>query len=231
MLEKTGHSRWVIGLGLGGIAAVFFGAAHLFPWPEWMRASQGWFDQHPFLGTGLYFLGFAMGVTFLFPGMLLGAGAGFLFGFWGGWAMASLAPLAAAAVVFLLSRRLAVRWMPERWRKDIRYRMVDQVLQDKGPWIIALLRLSPVIPFGLANVFYGMTSVRFGGYLLASWVGMLPGAGVAAWIGHTGGLLFFTSREPAKMEQAAFYLGLAVTVGVTWYVGRRVRSALAVVAK
>ena len=140
--------------------------------------------------------------------------------------MASLAPLAAAAAVFLFSRYLSERWMPVRWREDVRYRLMDQIIREKGPWIIGWLRLSPLIPFGIANALYGMTSVRFHLYLGASWLGLLPGAALAAWLGHAGGGMAFGPREATLPEKAVFFLGLAVTLGMTLYLSRWIRKYL-----
>ena len=43
--------------------------------------------------------------------------------------------------------------------------------------VVGLLRLSPLVPYSLSNYLYGLTSVTFGPYVLASWAGMLPGNG------------------------------------------------------
>jgi hypothetical protein len=55
-----------------------------------------------------------------------------------------------------------------------RFAAVDRAVGEKGGRIVFLLRLSPLIPYVLSNYFYGITSVPFTHYVLASWVGMLP---------------------------------------------------------
>src|SRR5438552_15216038 len=63
---------------------------------------------------------------------------------------------------------------------------IDNAIGKEGPKLIFLLRLSPVIPFNLSNYFYGLTGVRFWPYVLASWIGMMPGTFLYVYIGATG---------------------------------------------
>ena len=47
---------------------------------------------------------------------------------------------------------------------------IDRAIAKSGWKVVALLRLSPLVPFSLSNYLYGLTAVRLGPYLLASWI-------------------------------------------------------------
>ena len=55
------------------------------------------------------------------------------------------------------------------------FQAIDNAIGEDGFRVVALLRLSPLLPFALSNYLYGLTSVKPRPYILASWLGMLPG--------------------------------------------------------
>lgn len=71
-------------------------------------------------------------------------------------------------------------------------------------------------------IFYGLTAVKFCPYVLASWVGMIPGtlgrAGVEAAAG--------AGSERGPMEWALLTVGLPATLLVTIWISRIARRAL-----
>jgi uncharacterized membrane protein YdjX (TVP38/TMEM64 family) len=131
----------------------------------------------------------------------------------------------AAALAFLSARHLA-RQRVERWaRRSPRFEAIDAAIREQGWKVVALLRLSPLVPFSLSNYLYGLTAVRFWPYVAASAAGMIPGtllyvgigaAGRAAAAGH--------GRSP--LEWALLGLGLAATVAATVLIGRAARREL-----
>ena len=71
-------------------------------------------------------------------------------------------------------------------RRDEKFRAIDKAIGREGWKIVALLRLSPLIPFSASNYFYGITAVKFWAYVLASWIGMLPGTVLYVYLGTIG---------------------------------------------
>ncbi|KAL4323093.1 hypothetical protein GQ457_11G002800 [Hibiscus cannabinus] len=51
--------------------------------------------------------------------------------------------------------------------------------------IVLLLRLVPLLPFNMLNYLLSVTSVRFGEYVLASWLGMMPTTFGMVYVGTT----------------------------------------------
>lgn len=56
-----------------------------------------------------------------------------------------------------------------------KFAAIDAAIGRDGFRVVALLRLSPLLPLAASNYLYGLTSVDLGSYVLASWLGMLPG--------------------------------------------------------
>jgi uncharacterized membrane protein YdjX (TVP38/TMEM64 family) len=72
----------------------------------------------------------------------------------------SLASTAAGATAFLIARYLAQDRVKRMARRHERFAAIDRAIRDKGWRVVALLRLSPLVPFNLSNSLYG--PVEFG---------------------------------------------------------------------
>jgi uncharacterized membrane protein YdjX (TVP38/TMEM64 family) len=95
--------------------------------------------------------------------------------------------------------------------------------------VVALLRLSPLVPFSISNYLYGLTPVAFGPYVLASWIAMLPATVLYVWIGAAGKAAADASGGQGKspLEWALLGAGLAATAVVTVMITRTARRQLA----
>ncbi|CAI7852979.1 unnamed protein product [Closterium sp. NIES-53] len=58
-------------------------------------------------------------------------------------------------------------------------RAVIRVSKAQGvPTIVLLLRLVPILPFNVMNYVLSVTPISLSSYVLASWIGMMVGAGM-----------------------------------------------------
>ena len=92
-----------------------------------------------------------------------------------------------------------------------------------------LTRLSPLFPFNLLNFAFGLTSVSLLPYVVASWIGMLPGTLMYVYLGSAAKSLaeLATGRvEGGWGQRTLFGVGLLVTVIVTVFVARVAGKAL-----
>lgn len=174
---------------------------------------------------------FVAAVLFV-PGSALTLAAGAIFGLGVGTATVSVSSTAAAGASFLIARYLArerVRRMAETNRT---FGAIDKAIAQGGWKIIALLRLSPAVPFSLGNYLYGLTPVRFWPYLLASWIAMLPGTFLYVYLGlvgktaaaGAGGGGGASGKNP--WQYVLLGAGLLATIVVSVYVTRLARKAL-----
>ena len=68
-----------------------------------------------------------------------------------------------------------------------RFAAIDGAIAEGGWKIVALLRLSPAVPFNLQNYLFGLTRIGFWPYLLTSWIAMMPGTFLYVYVGHLTG--------------------------------------------
>ncbi|MEA2679841.1 MAG: hypothetical protein QOK03_1563 [Candidatus Binataceae bacterium] len=164
------------------------------------------------------------------PGSIMTIGAGVLFGVVRGSIYVSIGATAGATAAFLIGRYFARDWVARKLAGNATFNAIDAAVGREGWKIVGLTRLSPVFPFNLLNYAYGLTSVSLRDYLLASWIGMLPGVVMYTYIGSLIGDL--TRIGAAQTTRPAGYwilnvVGLAATVGVALYAARIARRALA----
>lgn len=219
--RRRRHLPWKwIGAGLAAIALA--GAWYLLPLEEWIRGLQREVAAMGIWGGIAFVLAYTVASLLLVPGALLTVAAGVVFGLGWGTLVASVASTLTAAAGFMIAHLARAR-VAKVARRHPKFMAVDQAVRAKGWKVVALLRLSPVVPFSLSNYLFGLTAVRFGPYLLASWLAMLPGTLLYVWIGAAGG--FAKGRRP--WEWALLGAGLAATAVLTVVLTRAARRELA----
>jgi uncharacterized membrane protein YdjX (TVP38/TMEM64 family) len=217
-------------LGVGLLLLAAIGGALLFlPVKDYLAAFLGRVQAlgpwAPVVLGAVYVLACVLFV----PGSLLTLGAGFLFGIALGTITVSLASTVGASVAFLLGRTLARQWVEKQVAASPRFRALDQAVQEQGFKIVLLTRLSPVFPFVLLNYAFGLTRVSFRDYVLASWIGMLPGTVMYVYLGSTIKDLADLAAgtvEGGPAQRILFWVGLVATVVVTIFITRLARAAL-----
>jgi uncharacterized membrane protein YdjX (TVP38/TMEM64 family) len=224
----TRSSAWRL-VVLAVVAAGVLTAVVLLPVKDYLQQFLAWVQDLGFWGPVVLALVYVPAAVLCVPGSLLTLGAGFAFGLVAGTAAASAGATTGAAAAFLISRYLARGLVEEQLAGSPRFRALDRAVADHGLRIVLLTRLSPLIPYTLLNYTFGLTSVRFRTYVLASWVGMLPGALLYTYLGtFAGDLARLAAGDVAKGPWYYVLLGagLAATAAVTVYITRLARQAL-----
>ena len=106
------------------------------------------------------------------------------------------------------------------------FRAIDDAVAKEGWKIVGLTRLSPVFPFTLLNYAFGLTRVSFRDYLLASWIGMIPGTILYVYVGSVGRAVT-EAGERSTAQWVLFAVGLLATLLVTVVITRSAKRALA----
>jgi uncharacterized membrane protein YdjX (TVP38/TMEM64 family) len=220
---KREQWRWA---GLAALLVALFAASRLLPVAEWLRAFQEQVTGMGVMGGVLYGLVYVLAALLFVPGSVLTIGAGVVFGVAWGTVVVAFAATTAAGLAFLIARYLARERVEAMARKNAKFGAIDRAIQQQGWKVVALLRLSPVIPYNLSNYLYGLTAVRFGPYLLASAIGMLPGTLLYVYLGAIGNAAAGGERR-GPLEWALLGAGLAATVAVTVLLTRTARRHLA----
>ena len=208
------------------VALALFTAGLFLPVREWFIVFRDWVEQQGVWGAVCFGLVYVVCTVLFVPGSILTLGAGAIYGPVWGTILISLASTTGAACAFLVGRYLA-RDQVQAWvQSNPRFAALDSAIARKGGWIVFLLRLSPVFPFNLLNYALGLTGVRFSTYVLASWVGMIPGTIAFVLIGYAG-------QQALAGEQKLWYwivaagATLIVTIFITRVATRAIREATA----
>jgi uncharacterized membrane protein YdjX (TVP38/TMEM64 family) len=211
------------------IVALFVGL-RLLPITDGLNSFNLWLAGLGAIGVVIFIIIYALATVLFVPGSVLTIGAGFIFGLGLGVVAVSIGSVAGAALAFLASRYLARKKIESLARRNEKFASIDRAIGEQGWKLVFLLRLSPLIPFNLSNYFYGITAIKFWPYVLASWIGMLPGTVLYVYLGTVGKAGVESTagggrvRSPA--EWAFLIVGLVATVIVTIWVTQIARKAL-----
>ena len=193
---------------------------------EWSDALAALMQEHALWQSLLIFLAAAVaGTLLMLPAWIFPVAAGAAFGWAWGTTISLAASAVAAQAAFLITRHVLRGKVEKRAKKLDTFAAVDKAVKKEPFKVVALLRLSPVLPSGLKSYFLGLTCIRPLPYALASAVGVLPGTALKAWIGAAG-------REVVSgggpMKWALLGVGVAATLGATYFVSRFARRRLGI---
>lgn len=173
---------------------------------------------------------YAIAATLLIPASALTLAGGAVFGLTVGTLTVWLSATTAAAMSFLIARYVARVKVEEIASRNPKFSAIDSAIGEGGWKIVALLRLSPAVPFNLQNYLYGLTAIRFWPCVGASAVFMLPGTFMYVYLGHLGGQGLAAASGGGggrNAEQwALLVVGLLATIAVTVYVTRLANNAI-----
>ncbi len=185
--------------------AALFALFRFLPVAAWIEELKAYVRGRGAFGTAVFGLVY-VGASLVpgGPAAILTVAAGAVYGIVAGTILVSLSSTTAATTAFLLARgafRPRVQRMAEKNRT---FASLNRAIRKEGARIVALVRLSPAFPFTIVNYLFGLTPVPLGTYVLASWIGMLPGTLAYVYFGSALG----------EVTGAATPLEKAIKVGV-----------------
>ena len=218
-------------IALMAIVIALFLAMRFLPVQQWLRGFNDWVGQMGVAGIFIFIGVYAIATVLLAPGAILTIGAGFAFGLWKGFLAVSAGATLGASLAFLVARFIARDKVEAIAKRNEKFRKIDNAISKQGAKLVFLLRLSPVIPFNLSNYFYGLTGVKFWPYVLASWLGMMPGTFLYVYIGTAGRAAVSAAAGGEAMKHGWQYwaflsVGLAATIAATIWITKIARDAL-----
>tara|TARA_B100000989_G_C19511258_1_gene459191 strand:- start:1365 stop:1889 length:525 start_codon:yes stop_codon:yes gene_type:complete len=121
----------------------------------------------------LFFLAYIVITAFALPISLLKTLlAGALFGLLPGVILTSFASTIGSTLCFLISRYLFKDLVQGRFKKYLG--KVNQGIKEEGLLYLLFLRLSPIFPFFVINLTFGLTQMKWTNFYWISQLGMLP---------------------------------------------------------
>jgi len=168
------------------------------------------------------------------PAIPLTMTAGALFGVLPGTVAASIGATVASTISFLAARYFLRERVQEWALGNPKFGAIDKAISNEGFKIVALLRLSPLLPFAISNYLYGLTSVDLKPYVLGSWLGMLPGTFLYVQAGTTGRALLDTAAEGGTSSTSGLVTaaaGLSFSLLTAFYVSKVAKEAVDAIAE
>ncbi len=216
--------KWI---AIAGGLIVLSVALSFLPIGEWVKSFTAWIQDLGVAGAFIFIGVYALAALLFLPGAIFTIAAGLVYGIAAGTAVAITGATLGAGLAFLAGRYLFRDRIKKVAEKNKKFGAIDEAIGQQGWKIVGLLRLSPLIPFNVSNYFYGVTAIGFWPYLLASFVGMLPGTLLYAYLGAIGQAgLSGGSKSYSPLQWTFLGIGLLATIAVTIFVSRVAKNAL-----
>lgn len=160
--------------------------------------------KNMFIGAVLYILIYTTIIAFSLPfATPLTILSGFLFGNIIGTLVVAVAASSGATLSVLINRFFFREFVEYKFGRQLR--KLNTELHGNGFRDILLLRLAPVIPFSLINIFAAVTSVRIRDFFFATLIGTLPFTFVYVNAG----------KELAQLESFSDIISPQVIIGIS----------------
>ena len=139
-------------------------------------------DSFGIWGPIIYIVLYVFRPLILFPAAVFSASAGAIWGLKGLIYLVIGANLSAIAE-FLIARYFA-REMVEKLIKG-KFSSIDKQIEKRGFITVLLIRLIPNVAWDIQNLALGLTKVKFRDYVLATFIGILPGSFALVYFGSS----------------------------------------------
>jgi uncharacterized membrane protein YdjX (TVP38/TMEM64 family) len=141
-----------------------------------------WVSDAGALAYIVYVVIYGVATAFSLPAAaIITISGGFLFGPWLGAALSVLGATIGASVLFLAARYAFADLLRQRAGPAIR--KMEDGFQENALSYMLFLRLIPAFPFFIVNLVPAFLGVRFGTFVLGTFIGIIPGSLVYASLG------------------------------------------------
>ncbi len=143
-------------------------------------------DSYGVFAPIAYILLFSVLPIAFFPVPILALAGGLSFGLIDGTIYTIIGAMINSTIMFLLARFVARDTVSSYLRKKLPPRWKDKLELSSGKegfYLLLVLRLIPLIPYNMINYVFGLTSMSFVSYSLATLLGIIPGTLVFLNIG------------------------------------------------
>lgn len=118
---------------------------------------------------------FAVLPAFFFPVAVLALAGGLLFGLWEGALYTFIGAIFNCSLMFWLARHVGRARIEKLLREKLSPRWQRLLEGREGFLFLIVLRLIPAVPYNLINYAFGLSGMKWGTYILASAMGIIPG--------------------------------------------------------
>jgi len=134
------------------------------------------------LGVIAFILCYIFWVSVLLPGSWFSMLGGFIYGSFMGTIYVFIGATLGALLTFMSGRILLRNWIQGRLNSFPKLQSIEKSIANEGLRLVILSRLSPIFPFGLLNLAYGLSEVKIKDFLIGL-IAILPGTFVYCSLG------------------------------------------------
>jgi uncharacterized membrane protein YdjX (TVP38/TMEM64 family) len=141
--------------------------------PESIRnivLSFGWW------GPVVYIVMYSIRPLLLFPAIVLTLAGGLAFGPWWGTFYVVVGGVMGASLCFVIARLLGSKKLQKYMGKYSQLQLFENQLEVNGFRTMLIMRLVPIFPYDPVSYLAGLSKISFQDYVLATTIGMIPGA-------------------------------------------------------
>jgi uncharacterized membrane protein YdjX (TVP38/TMEM64 family) len=218
------HALWL------ATAAVVVGAViawYVLPVEDWIEDFTAWIARLGAWGILAFGLIYVLATLLLAPGSVMSVAAGVAFGYWG-LPFVLVSATSGAALAFLLARYAAHDSVSALLEDKPKFKAVARAIDEEGWKIVALVRLSPQVPFAVTNYFFGVTNVGFWPFVITTALGVAPATFVYISIGTMGRAA--AAGGVGAMRWIMLVVGLMAAVAAAVLIARKAREKLRAMA-
>jgi len=189
-----------------------------------LQTVLGQIKELGYWGPTVFILLYIISCVAFIPASVLTMGGGAIFGVAKGSMYVSVAATLGATAAFLMGRYFARNWVQRKIGTHPAFVAIDKAMTEEGWKIVFLTRLCPIFPFFLMNYAYGLTRVSLRHYVLATWIGIMPGPTLFVYIGSLANV------TDSQTTAAGWILKGFILVTAIWaiiYISKVARRALA----
>ena len=141
------------------------------------------YSNQPLMFTVLFITAYLVMTTLSLPvALLMGLLAGSIFDIYLAVVIVSFTSTIGATVAMILARYIVRDYMASRYKKY--FEIINSNFEDNGGYYLFALRMSPLFPFFIINICFGLTKMKLIPFYLISQIGMLPGTVLIILIGR-----------------------------------------------
>ena len=141
------------------------------------------YSNEPLIFTVFFITTYLIMTTLSLPvALIMGLLAGSVFNFYLAVVIVSFTSTIGATVATSLARYIIRDYMTSKYKKY--FEIINSNFRDNGGYYLFALRMSPLFPFFIINVCFGLTKMKLLPFYLISQIGMLPGTIIIILLGN-----------------------------------------------
>jgi Uncharacterized conserved protein len=211
-------------IAAAAVVLVLIGLAFVLPLRDWTDVFEDRVEAMD-LGAGLLVFGivYVVATLLLVPAWIFPVASGAIFGLGWGSVVTLASTAVSSALAFVIARYLLRGPVEKLARRQKLFTAFDKAVGKEGWRIVALLRMSPLLSFGIKNYFFGLTCVDLVAYMIGTMVGMFPGLMLKIWLGSAGRDVM---SHGGPLQWTMLGVGIAATLVSSVLVTRVTRARL-----